>query len=249
MPPGRTETVQARQVLVIAPHYDDEVLGCGGLIAQLAAAGAVIRVGFLSNGGDQEVRAAESRNACRTLGVAGAMHLSLPDGSLLEPPAIDAAANGIAGWIRADMPDLLLAPSPTEISDDHRAAFQALHAATQLLRPDHAHGLRAMTVLLYEVNHASYPNLLVDVSAQAGAIAAAMRCHVSQQAAHDYLGAAVGLRRFRTLTLPPTVTHAEAYRRLSGWHLATRSLAQMADEAGARPYPQAARAQTRVSII
>jgi GT2 family glycosyltransferase/LmbE family N-acetylglucosaminyl deacetylase len=248
-PPGRTETVQARQVLVIAPHHDDEVLGCGGLIAQLASSGAVVRVGFLTGGGDQHGREAESRDACRVLGVASAMHLSLTDGALIEPDATDAVANGIAGWMRAGMPDLLLAPSPTEISDDHRAAFRGLHAAMQSLRQDHALGLRALTVLLYEVNHASHPNLLVDVSTQAGIIEFAMGCHVSQQAAHDYLGAAVGLRRFRTLTLPPGVTHAEAYRRLSGWDLATQSLAQVAADTGARPYAPVFGARPLVSVV
>ena len=50
-PPGWTERVRAASVLVLAPHYDDEVLGCGGLIAGLAAAGApaVVRVLFLTD--------------------------------------------------------------------------------------------------------------------------------------------------------------------------------------------------------
>ena len=56
-PPGATERVRAASALVLAPHYDDEVLGCGGLVAQLAAAGATVRVLFLSDsaGGDERV--------------------------------------------------------------------------------------------------------------------------------------------------------------------------------------------------
>ncbi|MCE2558358.1 MAG: PIG-L family deacetylase [Acidobacteria bacterium] len=34
----------------MAPHYDDEVLGCGGLILQLAAAGAKVVCAFMSDG-------------------------------------------------------------------------------------------------------------------------------------------------------------------------------------------------------
>ena len=50
-PPGWTERVRAASALVLAPHQDDEVLGCGGLLAQLAAAGGAVRVLFLSDGG------------------------------------------------------------------------------------------------------------------------------------------------------------------------------------------------------
>ena len=49
-PPGAPGVVAARSVLVVAPHFDDETLGCGGLLAQLAAAGAVIRVLYLTDG-------------------------------------------------------------------------------------------------------------------------------------------------------------------------------------------------------
>ena len=38
--------MRAASALVLAPHFDDEVLGCGGLLAQLAAAGATVRVLF-----------------------------------------------------------------------------------------------------------------------------------------------------------------------------------------------------------
>ncbi|MYJ24207.1 MAG: PIG-L family deacetylase, partial [Holophagales bacterium] len=49
-PPTVPGSVLARRVLVLAPHYDDEVLGCGGLLLQLAAGGAEIVCAFLSDG-------------------------------------------------------------------------------------------------------------------------------------------------------------------------------------------------------
>src|SRR5580658_8792423 len=42
--------VMQHQVLVIAPHPDDEVLGCGGSIAKLTAAGAQVQVSYLTSG-------------------------------------------------------------------------------------------------------------------------------------------------------------------------------------------------------
>ncbi|HSU80978.1 MAG TPA: PIG-L family deacetylase, partial [Thermoanaerobaculia bacterium] len=74
--------MRAASALVLAPHYDDEVLGCGGLAAQLAAAGAAVRVLFLTDSGggaeavaDREAygrrRREESARVCEILGLAG----------------------------------------------------------------------------------------------------------------------------------------------------------------------------------
>ena len=63
-PPGWTERVRAASALVLAPHQDDEVLGCGGLAAQLAAAGGAVRVLFLTDGGGG-TEAVEGRDAYR----------------------------------------------------------------------------------------------------------------------------------------------------------------------------------------
>jgi LmbE family N-acetylglucosaminyl deacetylase len=38
------------RILILAPHEDDETLGCGGLIQQAVAAGAAIRVAYLTSG-------------------------------------------------------------------------------------------------------------------------------------------------------------------------------------------------------
>jgi LmbE family N-acetylglucosaminyl deacetylase len=38
-----------RRVLVLAPHQDDEILGCGGTLLQLAEMGCEIHIGFLTN--------------------------------------------------------------------------------------------------------------------------------------------------------------------------------------------------------
>jgi LmbE family N-acetylglucosaminyl deacetylase len=38
------------QVLVIAPQPGEEVLGCGGSVAKLTAAGSPVHVGYLTSG-------------------------------------------------------------------------------------------------------------------------------------------------------------------------------------------------------
>ncbi|MFL6236349.1 MAG: PIG-L family deacetylase, partial [Thermoanaerobaculia bacterium] len=259
-PPGWTERVRAASALVLAPHYDDEVLGCGGLVAQLAAAGGAVRVLFLtdSGGGAEEAagrdayrqrRREESGKACEILGLAGCDHLGLPDGSLEHH--LDAAVEGIRRAVLTQRPELLLAPSPLEVSRDHRAAFAALHRLLHPLRDGHPdqEPLRGARVLLYEVNHPAYPDLLVDVGPERETLERAMAAYASQEERHPYWNAGLGLRRFRTLSLPPGVEMAEGYRRLRMEDFTTRTLAQLVRHLGGWPEIHEIREGPRVSVV
>lgn len=232
--PGATTIVRAERVLVLAPHYDDEVLGCGGLLCQLVAQGARVRVLFLSDGsggveqvGDRHAyaarRRAESRRVAERLGVTSIRELELLDGALMDHVAEigDALGEELEAW----RPDLLLAPSPREISSDHRAVFLGLQRALWPLREgEPRHEIAAvMRVLLYEVNRPLDPDLLVDVSAELPEIESLMELYSSQLEMHGYREAAIGLRRYRTLSLPAGVEGAEAYRSLRLQDIVTRS--------------------------
>lgn len=229
-PPGTTSTVEARSALVIAPHFDDEVLGCGGLVGLLTSAGASVRVVFCSDGGALGARRREeARQAAAVLGLDGFDELDLPDGALAQH--VEAMAEGLRRVLVQRRPQLVLVPSPLEVSADHRAAFAALHRALPALGPE-ASGL---SVLAYEVNHPLHPDLLVDVGPVVPLIERAMACYPSQQAEHDYLRVKLGLLRFRTLTLPPSVQAAEAYRRLTVDDFVTRGPARLVAVLGGVP--------------
>ena len=61
----------AHSVLVVAPHPDDEVFGCGGAIAKHVASATPVHVIILSNGqagGKSDIRRAESLEAAQILG-------------------------------------------------------------------------------------------------------------------------------------------------------------------------------------
>ena len=235
--------MRAGSALVLAPHYDDEVLGCGGLVARLAAAGSAVRVLFLSDGGgddpDAETRAAysrrrrqEAKEAAKVLGLAGIDHLDLPDGALDQH--LETTVRGIRRALASQRPSLLLVPSPLEASPDHRAAFRAVHDLLGGTRQGDAllPLVQELEVLAYEINHPLRPDLLVDVGGQVETIERAMACYASQQEQHDYLAACLGLAKFRTLTLPPEIIAAEAYRRLTLDDFRTRGPAALVAELG-----------------
>lgn len=274
--PDRTEAVSARSALILAPHFDDEVLGCGGLAAGLAAAGAAVRVLFLTDGGGGG-EAVDDRDAYRRrrreeaaavaghLGFAGFEVLDLPDGGLADRLA--AAAAGIRRALLALRPELLLVPSPLELSADHRAAFAALHRLLAPVRPDAgppgserageegsdadplAVAARDLRILVYEINRPAYPDLLVDVGAAVPRLAAAMALYASQQERRDYWRAALGLRRYRTLTLGPEVDAAEGYRALALPDFTRRSPAQLIRHLGGVPELVAVEEGPLVSVV
>jgi len=258
--PGTTSTVEARSVLVLAPHYDDEVLGCGGLLAQLVATGAEVRVVFLTDGsgGVEPVddaaayvaaRQREALAAAAVLGIPTVEHLGLPDGGLEQQ--LDRLAAAIEEELLAQRPDLVLVTSPLETSADHRAAFAALHRVLSAVRPGRplADVAAELKVLAYDVNHPLYPDLLVDVGRELPLIDRAMACYESQEARHRYRQACLGLLRYRALSLPPEVEAAEGYARLTVEDFTTRSLAGLIRRLGGAPALLTVEEGPRISVV
>ena len=241
-PPGHTTEIRADRVLVLAPHHDDEVLGCGGLLGQLTTNGATARVLFLSDSGGSrqgeerraytDRRRRESQAAGEVLGISAALHLDLPDGHLAQH--LDVIVESLRSELIEHPPELVLVPSALEASADHRATFRAVHELFGRLRPDGdlwslARGLRILT---WELNRPQFPDLLVDIDSQVDRLRQAMACYESQQEQHDYLGACLGLARFRTLTLPNGTEHAEAYRELRSEDFTRRGVTHLIEHLG-----------------
>ncbi|MCY3966536.1 MAG: PIG-L family deacetylase, partial [Acidobacteria bacterium] len=279
LPPSAPESVVARRVLVLAPHYDDEVLGCGGLILQLAAGGAKVACAFMSDGSGgvegppegftedeySERRRAEADAAAKVLGIGSVEHLGsllgLRDGSLAS--SLDRLTGSVEELLEQRKPDLLLAPSPLEATPDHQATFRALHEALINRRQgrteegeelasqddDSSPGDLTLRVLCYEVNHPFYPDLLVDVTAEMEGVAEAMSRYSSQLERHDYMASCQGLRRFRSLSLPESCRYAEGYCQLKASDFTTRSPAQLIAHLGGAPSLVEVTSPRRVSIV
>jgi LmbE family N-acetylglucosaminyl deacetylase/glycosyltransferase involved in cell wall biosynthesis len=258
--PGTTTDIRARKVLVVAPHADDDVLGCGGLLARLAARDAEIRVLFLtdSSGGSEvtegreeyaERRRHEARAGLEQLGIHDVEFLDLPDGELDQ--YINLAAGAIERELLDGRPDLLLAVSPLEVTSDHQAAFEALHRTLTPLRGggELDEATADLRILLFEINHPAFPDVLVDVSAEVPLLTEAIKAHTSQLQLHNYLKAAIGIRRYRTLSLPTSVTAAEGYRSLRPSDFVTHSAAGLIRELGGCPIVHEVVDGPRISVV
>jgi LmbE family N-acetylglucosaminyl deacetylase len=156
MPSTLTLSPQDR-VLVFAPHPDDEVLGCGGLIQQAAAAGAQVRVVFVTDGDNNPWpqryverrwsidkgcrqrwgarRRVEAVRSVKTLGLRAdaAVFFGLPDQGLTglwqQKEANALALHGAE--LETFRPTLLVVPAHDDNHPDHGASFKLIQEAVK----------------------------------------------------------------------------------------------------------------------
>jgi LmbE family N-acetylglucosaminyl deacetylase/glycosyltransferase involved in cell wall biosynthesis len=208
--PYEPTLLRGERLLVLAPHPDDEVIGCGGLVALHLRESRAVRIVIATDGaqaGDAATREEESRRAIVTLGRAEVEFLRFPDRTLGHD-----AAPRLREQLLAFRPDLILVPSLDEIHPDHLALARALIGLIQSDETLFA-DLAVARVAFYEVSQpVQRPNAIVDISEVADAKYAAIAEHASQLAFRDYVSYARGLNAYRAMTLPPGTRYAEAYR-------------------------------------
>jgi LmbE family N-acetylglucosaminyl deacetylase/glycosyltransferase involved in cell wall biosynthesis len=215
--PYEPALLRGERLLVLAPHPDDEVIGCGGLIAQHLAEGRAVRIVIATDGaaaGNAAEREEESRRGIARLGAARfneaeVEFLRFPD-RMLDEHREEAAAR-IREELASFWPDLVLVPAPGEIHPDHIALSRLFCDTIQ--RDDTLFADLAVTrVAFYEVSAPlPRPNTLVDITDVAEAKYAAIGEHASQLGLRDYASYARGLNTFRAMTLPAGARYAEAY--------------------------------------
>jgi LmbE family N-acetylglucosaminyl deacetylase/2-polyprenyl-3-methyl-5-hydroxy-6-metoxy-1,4-benzoquinol methylase/glycosyltransferase involved in cell wall biosynthesis len=211
-----TLTLPGTRILVLAPHPDDEVFGCGGAILRHVAQGHPVHVIIWTDGAwgvNLEDRAAciaqrraESEAAAQLLGYGQPEFRDHADRTLRYGEDL---VLQIQAAIDVTGADLLYAPSVLEMHPDHRAL--ALAAVEAVRRRG-----KAMRIALYEVGIPLRPNTLLDISDLAARKLEAMQCFTSQLARQRYDLDVAALNRFRSYTLPAAVTAAEAYVVVSG---------------------------------
>jgi LmbE family N-acetylglucosaminyl deacetylase len=201
----------AARAMVLAPHPDDETLGCGGTLALLHRRGCTLRVLVATSGEGSVVarghspadlaaiRRAEAIAACRVLGTDSPDFLNFPDGQLTEQ--IDNLTARLIKEIAAFDPQIIFLPWPLDGHPDHQVLPMALASV------DLAQGTQIWT---YEVWTPLPANRIVDVSAVWDVKKRALACHASGHEGFD-LTAHLALQRWRSVFGLEGQGHAEAF--------------------------------------
>lgn len=182
---------RARQILVIAPHADDEVIGCGGMVAGLAASGAAVDIVVMSAGGvlhrhranaiSIEERNKELAASATVLGVRQVSILFPGKEMRMDTLAQLEIVTALDALLDAVAYDEVFVP-PSDQNADHRACHAAALSALRLgARP------APSLIAIYETAPESSwgapalsPTMFVDISAHWETKLQALACYASQ---------------------------------------------------------------------
>lgn len=205
------EILEGPNVLVLSPHPDDDVFGCGGAIIRHLAQGHEVFIVYLTDGSggipgkkEQEVVAIRQQEATEAAGILGVLPANLhfmgaPDGYL---QANTETVRQLAGLLAHIRPDLIYLPSFIDNHPDHFQTNLLLKAALK----------KPVMLSVYEIWTPFVPNRLVDITEWIDQKTAAMRAHQSQLAALRYDEAILGLNSYRALMYPKkSMRYAEAF--------------------------------------
>src|SRR5437868_421813 len=113
-------------VLVVAPHPDDESIGCGGALRQHVERGDHVAAVYLTSGelGLKKlkreeawaVREQEAHRAAKILGLAKPLFLRFPDWTLGEH--VEATAAALVSVLKAEVAEMIYVPHPLEWHPD-----------------------------------------------------------------------------------------------------------------------------------
>jgi LmbE family N-acetylglucosaminyl deacetylase len=176
-----------KNILVVAAHPDDEVLGCGGTVARHTSAGDSVTAVIVCEGeslryGPNGVRQNEhSQKAASILGVKDLRALGFPD-QRLDTFTLTDIITPLENIIREVKPQVVYCQFGGDINYDHKMVFNALLVAT---RPTE-HYLEAVyafdTASSTEWGHPRtfIPDTWVDISGTLEQKLEAMACYESE---------------------------------------------------------------------
>lgn len=188
-----------QNLLVVAPHADDETLGAGGTIARFIAEGGRVTVALMTGAGpaphpfvsreDIERVRIEFGRAMKVLGVQNTIVMDLPTTLLDTLPQYILNQSALKVIEEVD-PDLVLLPFEHDLHKDHGLLNYAFRVA---LRPHLSANRKPHAVLAYETATETHlqspylrpsfePNVWIDISGHVGTKLEALSCFESQMA-------------------------------------------------------------------
>ena len=182
-----------KNIIIVAAHPDDEVLGCGGAISKLIKQGAKAHVLFIADGISSrgvektdsallQLRYEAGKKAAEILGVISISFENYPDNKLDTVPMLD-IVKSIENKIEEIQPDTVFTHHSGDVNIDHRRISEAVIVAC---RPQNQHPVK--NILFFEVPSSTEwqppgtdsffnPNWFIDISDELETKLTALKCY------------------------------------------------------------------------
>ena len=214
-----------KHVLIIAPHHDDETLGCGGSIAKISQQGIRVSLGVVLDGASgvpearnreaaMEVRKREAGNAGKVLGISEFHFLDFEDRGFAYSRE---ALQSIIRLIRQCRPTSIWFPHENDGDIEHKIVHQLVREASWMAASPYLPELgppapQIKQLLCYEVwTPLQSFQMVVDITATIGTKLDAMACYKSQLEQASYGEAIQGLNRYRAV-MSTQAEYAEVFQ-------------------------------------
>lgn len=154
--------LEGNTALVLAPHPDDEALGCSGTLVLINRRGTASTIVYLTDGeklhGESAVSVAKERRgegsrSAAMLGCKEGLFLGIPDGEVSTHNR--EIFHQLSAMVEEKKPDIILSPSPID--------YHADHIATARIALKLRDAFPTVTVAFYEVYSTIRFNCLVDI--------------------------------------------------------------------------------------
>jgi N-acetylglucosamine malate deacetylase 1 len=187
------------KLLVVAPHPDDESIGCGGTLRLHVERGDRVDVVYLTSGelgleelapdAARKVREEEAEQAAAVLGLSGLTFLRHPDWFVDDVG--EAAQRDLVRLVEEQAPDRVLYPHAGEAHPDHAAAARIVDRVAGVLGAPFERAAYEVWTPMTDFDDVE------DISGVFETKLAAVRTYASQLANFRYDDAVEGLNRFR----------------------------------------------------
>lgn len=189
-----------KSLLVVAPHQDDEIIGCGGAMILHKRSGKELNVLFVQDGGDEHkedglsrsdlisIRESEACRVAKELGISSPTFLRFKE---IQHDNISEIAEAIKDNIRVTRADTIFAPFFLDYNIDHRMTVYALSESLK--------GLSHKPVIYgYEVWGLCIPNVILNIDSVIQKKKKLLSHYVSQISGTDYINCITGLNMYHS---------------------------------------------------
>lgn len=227
----KVDGLKEKKILILSPHPDDDIIGCGGTLQVYKERGAKIISIYMTDGrkgnpryNEEElvsIRREEARKAASIIGIQSVIFFDNRDGSLLHAGEfIFKAIHDLSEIFREFKPDAIFLPFLLDNHPDHIATNKILLGAMKSSPAFMCYAYGIWTPL-------PTFNLSVDITPYINIKKKALEEHKSKIEVADYIGASLGLSKYysflsggRGWSEVFIVCPSDEYRRLArviGW--------------------------------